>query len=54
MNKVITIDEDKGVCVSKEVTIDKMTKPKQKLNSSKDKNLDQILTKVKGEASKKR
>ena len=54
MNKVITIDEDKGVCVSNEITIDKMTKPKQKQNSSKDKNLDRILTKVKGEASQKR
>ena len=34
--------------------IDKMTKPKQRQKLSKDKNVDRILTKVKGEASKNR
>ena len=37
-----------------EITIDEMTKPKQRRKPSKDKNVDQIITKVKGEASKKR
>ena len=53
MNTVIKIDEDESVDVSTEITIDEMTKPKQRRKSSKDKNVDQILTKVNGEASKK-
>ena len=54
INTVITIDEEDSVDVSTKTTIDEMTKPKQRRKPSKDKNVDQILTKVKGEASKKR
>ena len=54
MNIVIMIDEDKSVDVSTKIMIDKMTKPKQRQKLSKYKNVDQIITKVKGEASKKR
>ena len=54
MNTVITIDEGKSVYVSTKITIDKMTKPKKRRKLSKDKNVDQILTKVKGEAIMKR
>ena len=54
MKTVITIDEYDIVDVSIKITIDEMTKPKQRKKLSKDKNVDQILTKVKGEASKKR
>ena len=53
MNTVITIDEDESVDVSTEITIDEMKKTKQRRKSSKDKNLDRTITKVKGEASKK-
>ena len=54
MNTVITIDEDESVDASTEITIDEIKKPKQRQNSSKDKNVDQILTKCKGGISKKR
>ena len=54
MNTVITIDEDESVDILTEITIDKMIKPKQRQKLSKDENVDQILTKIKGEASKKR
>ena len=54
MNTVITIDEDKSVDVSTEITIGKMMKPKQRQKLSKGKNVYRILTKVKGELSKKR
>ena len=54
MNKVITIDEDEIVDASTEMTIDEMTKPKQRQKLSNDKNVDRILDKVQGEASKKR
>ena len=54
MNIVITIDEDKSVDASTKFMIDEMTKLKQWRKSSKDKNVDRILTKFKGEASKKR
>ena len=54
MNTVITIDEDESVYVWTEITIHEMTKPKQRWKSSKDKNVDWIITKVKGEESKKR
>ena len=47
MNTVITIDEDESVYLLTEITIDEMTKPKQGWQSSKDKNVDLILTKVK-------
>ena len=47
MNTVITIDEDESVDVSTKITIDDLTKPKQRQKSSKDKNVDRILTKVK-------
>ena len=45
MDTMITIDEDKSVDASTENTIDKITKPKQRQKLSKDKNVDQILTK---------
>ena len=48
MNTVITIDEDKSVDVSNEIMIGKITKPKQWQKLSKNKNLYQISTKVKG------
>ena len=54
MNTVITIDEDDSVYVLTEITIDEMTKPKQRQKLSNDKNVDRILDKVQGEASKKR
>ena len=53
-NTVITIDKDESIDLLIKITIDKMTKPKQQQKSSKDKNVDQILTKVKGEANKNR
>ena len=51
---MITIDENESVYVLTEIMIDEMTKPKQRRKSRKDKNVDQIITKFKGEASKKR
>ena len=54
MNTVIMIDEEDSVYVSTEITIDIMTKPKQQKKSSKDNNVDRILTIFKGVASKKR
>ena len=54
MNTVITIDEDESVDVLTEITIERITKPKLRQKYIKDKNVDQILTKIKGEASKKR
>ena len=48
MNTVIMIEEDEIVDVLTKIMIDKMTKPKQRQKSSKDKNVDQIPTKVKG------
>ena len=54
MKTVTTINEGESVDLSTEITIDEMTKPKQRKKSSNDNDVDQILTKVKGEASKKR
>ena len=54
MNTMITIYEDKSVDVSTKIAIDEMTKLKQWQKSSKDKNVEKNLTKVKGELIKKR
>ena len=54
MKPVIMVDDDKSVDVSIEIMIDEMTKLKQRQNLSKDNNVNRIITKVKGEASKKR
>ena len=50
MNTVVTIDDDESADVSTGITVGEMTKSKQQQKSSKDKNVDRILTKVKGEA----
>ena len=54
MNTEIKITVDESVDVSIKITIDEMTKPKQRQKSSKDNNVEQIITKFKGESSKKR
>ena len=54
MNIVITIDDDESVDVCTEIRIKEILKPKQRKKLIKDKNIDRILTKVKGETSKKR
>ena len=54
MKPVIMVDDNKSVDVSIEIMIDEMTKLKQRQNLSKDNNVNRIITKVKGEASKKR
>ena len=51
---MITVDEDESVDVLTKIWIDEMTKPKQQQKSSKDKNVDQISTKVKGGVIRKR
>ena len=51
---MITVDEDESVDVLTKIWIDEMTKPKQQQKSSKDKNVDQIRTKVKGGLIRKR
>ena len=48
MNTVVTIDDDESADVSTGITVGEMTKSKQQQKSSKDKNVDQISTKVKG------
>jgi len=48
------IDEDESVDVSTEITIDEMPKLKQRRKSSRDKNVDRIITKAKDKATKKR
>ena len=54
MNTMITIYEDKSVYVSTKIVIDEMTKLKQWQKSSKDNNVERILTKVKWGSIKKR